>query len=146
MAWEINLGSTYTPEQRQIAINSNYAATKNVNLWELTQQILLCWYLMPYRISKFSPNLSPTCWRQCGAKGTLRHILWSCPAISPLWLAIFRTRKKQIYGFIIPISPGTALYSLGLDKVPPKVRGLISNILLAIHLSLVRHWKDSFFC
>lgn len=88
-AWELDLGKTYPLEKWQKALCSTYIATKIINVWEITQKFLLRWYLTPYRISKFAPQTSPICWRGCGATGTLYHIIWTCPAVSFLWVAVF---------------------------------------------------------
>lgn len=115
--------------------------TKSANLWELFQKMVLRWYLTPYRLSKFALGVSPLCWIQCGEVGTLFHLLWSCPNITQYW--------KQIYNLILQVlknnlepSPGMAILSLEMDLAPHHMRTLLSHILLAARLSLVRHWKD----
>lgn len=81
LAWKKELGISFTLDQWQMALFTSYAATKCVNLWELSHKILLWWYLTPYRIAKFAPQASASCWRNCAGVGTLFHTLWSCPVI-----------------------------------------------------------------
>lgn len=80
-AWERDIDTAYTTDQWQKTLHITCAATKCVNLWELTHKILLRWYETPYRISKFDPHTSSLCWRNCGCTGTLHHIVWTCPAL-----------------------------------------------------------------
>lgn len=48
----------------------------------------------------------------------------------------------QVLGLKLEPTPGMAVLSLGVDSVPLSLRILISHILLAAQLNLVRHWKD----
>lgn len=80
-AWEMDFNKIYSGDQWQKALTVMYSSTGSANLWELFQKILLCWYLSPYRISKFAPSVSPLCWRHCGEPGPLIHLLRSCPKI-----------------------------------------------------------------
>lgn len=81
-AWKKDLSTKFSSEKWQTALRITYAATRSVNLRELTPKMLFRWYLMPYRIAKFSPHTPSTCWRNCEAVGTRHHKLWSCPAIA----------------------------------------------------------------
>lgn len=77
VAWEKEIGIEFTSDQWCKAYKVTYAATKCVNLWELTHKIALRWYLTPYRIAKFAPSSSALCRRKCGEVGTLFHTMWS---------------------------------------------------------------------
>lgn len=140
-AWERKLGTSSTPTQWQKALQSTYSATKSVNLWELTQKILLRWYLTPLQISKFDIYTSPLCWRKCGAISTLYHILWDCPHIRTLWSRVFDL-LAQILNLRIPISQGLALLSLGIEFLHITIRTIVIHTLLSIRLSIMRHWKN----
>lgn len=87
--WEIELKTSYTLDQWKYAIASVYKATKSGNLWELYQKILLKWYLTPTRLAGFNPQMSPLCWRQCGQRGSLIHILGTCQLLRNYWLENF---------------------------------------------------------
>lgn len=117
-----------------------YAATKSVNLWELTHKILLR-YLTPSRIAKFSPQASPLCWRNCGCRGTLYHIMWTCPAIRAFWSKTF-SLITQIIGAPVPFFAGMAILSLGIESVPVASRVIVTHILLSAGLIIMRHRKD----
>lgn len=127
--------------QWEKARSVTFASTRSVNLWKLHQKILLHWYLTPYRLSKFTPGLSSRCWRECGQLGTLPHILWLCPCIKNYWTDIFNL-IGQVTGIKLGPSQGMALLLLGIDLIPTRMRTIVSHILLAARLTLVRHWRD----
>lgn len=102
---------------------------------------LLRWYLTPSCISKIYHNASPKCWRMWGEYGTLFHILWSCPKIKPLWSQI-ENIMRTITRLKHSLKPEMAILSLELEFTPPSHRTLISHILLATRLTILRHWKD----
>ena len=135
------MGTSYTSDQWQRAIRISNSSTKSINLWELNQKIVLRWYLTPYRISKFSPQASPLCWRRCGLVGTLFHILWECPVIRPVWEEIF-SLAARVTGVEVPLSPGLAVLSLGLEFFSKTNRAVISHILMSTRLAITRHWRD----
>lgn len=140
LAWERELGVSYTPDHWQKAPRMTYMATRSVNLWELTQKILLRWYLTPYRIAKFVLHSSTLCWRNCGQVGTLYHTLWSCRVITQYWKAVFHL-LKQILKIHINVSPDLALLSLNIETIPTESRTIATHILLSAKLVLTRHWK-----
>lgn len=86
---------------------------------KLTQKIMLRWYLTPYSIDKFSPHAPHASWRNCGAVGTLYHILWSCHVITISWKRVFQL-LTQVLKITLPMSPGLALLSLTIHSVPPR--------------------------
>lgn len=140
-AWEHDLDTSYTAEQWQKALHTTYAATKSVNLWELTHKILLHWYLTSFGMSKFDAWTSPLCWRKCGTKGMLHHILWSCPAIHAFWTKIFQL-MAQILELQIPLTAGMAILSLGIESIPGPSIVIVIHVLLSARLSIMRHWRD----
>lgn len=99
------------------------------------------WYLTPYHISKFVPGASPECWRKCENKGTLLHVLWSCPRIKRYWTLVFQT-IEQITGFKATYCPGMALLSLEIVLIPAPLRNIVSHLLITARLTIVRHWKE----
>lgn len=86
--------------------------------------------------------MSPLCWRQCGETGTVFHLLWACPIITQYWKWIYNL-ISQILKLNLEPSLGMALLSVERDLVPHHMRTLLSHILLAARLTLVRHWKDT---
>lgn len=139
-AWKRQLKEHYTPDQWQHALQTTYTSFKCNNLWELTQKILMRWYLTPYRISKFDPKASPLCWK-CNNIGTLYHILWECPKVRMIWNKVF-DMLAQIIKQQLHITSGLAILSLGIDSLPKNTRMIVSHVLLSTRLVITRHWKD----
>ena len=108
---------------------------------ETHQKLLLRWYLTPYRLSRVYHGTSPLCWRQCGEVGTLIHIMWSCPKLSHLWSGVWGI-ARDILNTLGPLTPGLAVLSLELDNIPVFCRRVVSNLLLATRLVILRHWKN----
>lgn len=119
-----------------------FTATKSANLWEVTRKVLLRWYLTPYRISKFDPQTSPLCWRNCGGIGTLHHVFWACPELQPLWSKAFHLISNFIGSRITP-NAAAAVLSLGMEYIPPEARTIVQNILLCTRLAIMWHSNDA---
>lgn len=87
--WEKELGSAYSPKDWQDAMHSCYWYSHYINHWDLMLKILHRSYLTPVRLSlifRLEPN---SCWRQCGAKSSITHILWECKNIRSFWYVVF---------------------------------------------------------
>lgn len=138
--WEIEFKSSYTIAQCQIAISSTYKATKSANLWELYQKLLLRWYLTPARMAGFSSQSSPLCWRQCGNRGSIIHIFWTCPLERNFWSTIFAT-IEHITGAQLPETPGSAILFLEINNIPSQLTYIISLMFLSARLEIVKRWK-----
>lgn len=142
LAWEREIGVDYSVQQWEGSFRLTQASTRSTNLREMQQKTTLRWYLTPYRISKMFPRASPLCWRLCGEKSTLGHVLWSCSKLRPLW-----TQVERLMTAVTPtsnvLSPGMTILSIDLYNVPPLYRTIISHIILATRLTILRHWKST---
>lgn len=117
--WELDLMSSYSIEQWQNSLKITYVCTKCVNL-------LLRWYLKPTRIAGFHSQTSPLCWRQCGHRGSLMHILWACPSLKTFWSHVFDLKRK-LTDTPLPKNPELAILSLGIESpTSPKKHSLSS--------------------
>lgn len=141
LAWEQELGKEYTPHHWEKSCRLIHSSTRSTNLGKMQQKILLRWYLTPHRIAKIFTGVSPDCWRDCGNTGTLIHILWFCPKLRGLWSQVERI-MMDITGIKQALSPGMALLSLDLHTIPSMYRAVISHILLATRISILRKWKE----
>lgn len=86
---ERDLNTSFSDLQWRQAIYYNQTASKNMNYWELSQKLLLRWYLTPVQMHKFANIDDNTCWRGCSHKGSLIHVIWECRHISPFWKRVF---------------------------------------------------------
>lgn len=108
----------------------------------MQQKITLRWYLTPYRISKIYPEASPQCCRRCGDTGTLLQVLWSCAWLHTLWSQVERI-ISIITGTQRTLTPDMAILSLDLYDTPLPYRIVVSHIILATRLTILRRWKTS---
>lgn len=141
LQWETDLQQTFSPLQWQRACKVTQRATRCSTLWEITVKITLRWYITPAKISKFNPNSNDRCWRKCGLRGDILHVLWYCPNILQYWLEIFNI-ISDITQTKTPPNPALAILSIGIEEYPPELQNTIINILLAARLTITRHWKD----
>lgn len=81
--WDSELSKTFTPAQWQSAITWVHNSFSCANHKEQFHKLLTRWYFTPFRLARAYPTTSPHCWRSCGSIGSLLHIFWSCPYLSP---------------------------------------------------------------
>lgn len=55
---------------------------------ETAYKLLTHWYATPAKLHLWFPQTPDTCWHCQGDRGTLFHIWWQCPLISPYWDAV----------------------------------------------------------
>lgn len=139
--WERELGNLYTQKDWQMAIQSHFRYSHCVNHWELLLKILYRTYLTPVRLAQIYPDSSPNCWRDCGGRGCILHILWSCKEVRTFWKEVFSLINKVTGEAIIP-SPQLALLNIGMHLIPNKYRSLITHILIAAKLTITSKWKS----
>lgn len=58
------------------------------------------------------------------------------------FLAQITKIHTKLTRIILVLSPGMTILSLELQSVPPSYRTIVSHILLAACLTILRHWKD----
>lgn len=73
--WETELGTTHTIAQWQSAFMEIHKASHCTKHWDLTIKITNRCHYTPYRLTKFFPDRSPLCWRNCGKAGHLLSVL-----------------------------------------------------------------------
>lgn len=131
------LGMSFTDEQWKKALRNTFVATKCVKLWETSHKIMLRWYFTPHRISNFVKQASPLCWRACGYRGTLHHILWECPVLHKVWQKVFNL-ISEIAGSLVTPEAAIAVLSLGIENIPANTRTIVTHILLSTRLAILR--------
>ena len=141
ITWERDFGVSYSAQSWAKSIRILTASTRSTNLLEMHQKLLLRWYLTPHRLAKMFPNANATCWRQCGERGTLFHIMWECPNIRALWSQVEGVLAGVSDSFP-PLHPAMAILSMGIDAIPKSQTMVVSHILLATRLVILRHWKN----
>lgn len=139
--WENDLKNKFALTDWLKATQANYTYSHCINHWDLSLKILYRSYLTPMRVSHIFKGTNDSCWRQCGSKGTIFHILWGCKFVRSSWNSVFSLIAK-ITGIILTPKPALALLNLGINNnIPVKYRCITIHILIAACLSITSKWK-----
>lgn len=76
----------------------------NVATVEANLKMLTHWYLVPTRLAKMYPSVSPLCFRGCQMLRTMWHIWWKCHRICGFWNSVFALIRK-VTGQSVPQTP-----------------------------------------
>lgn len=85
LQWEKDIGSSLTKEQWEAIIKNSSLCSKCVHYKIIQMKIIHRAYVTPKTLKKMNSNLPDLCWHGCGRIGTLKHLLWSCPAVKQFW-------------------------------------------------------------
>lgn len=110
--------------------------------WELYLKTLRRLYFTPFKLAKFYPACSPTCWRLCGENRTLAHTLWFCKSLRSYWCQIF-SLICDILGQRVDPNLALALIHIGVKALPPRTISIIIHLLLATKLNITRLWRTT---
>lgn len=113
--WETDLQQSFTPMQWYEACKTTQKASSCSTLWELLVKITLQWYYTPATLSRFNPQLSDSCWRHCGTRGDLIHVLWSCPKLLLYWRKVFHIISDIAQQQVLR-NPALARLSIARDR------------------------------
>lgn len=80
------------------------------------------------------------CWRQCGQAGSLLHMWWSCPVISPFW-SIVSALSIELSRLPLTLTPELAILDSDLQGIPFLFKNLVHHILFAAILSIAKNRK-----
>lgn len=116
------------------------SSSHNIVALEANYKVLMRWYLVPARISKFLPNYSPLCFRGCGERGTHLHIWWSCPLVKQFWTIIFRVVSTLLRDTLDPDPSLVLLNHVQGDYTRAQLR-LLLQFTTAAKQTIARSWK-----
>lgn len=86
------------------------------------------------------PTSSDHCWRCQGDKGTLFHIYWSCPLITPFWNMV-QQLLTRLLETPVPMTPKFFLVGLSQLKTATPYKKLARHILTAACCLVALNWK-----
>lgn len=139
--WEEELGKQFMSIQWQSAITWTHKSSYCANHREQFHKLLSRCCFTPLRLAKAYPTTTPFCWRSCGSTGSLFHVFWSCPYLTPFWDNV-RGLISQLTQILCPFQPEFFFLLLNIESVLPKNRRLVCNILHAARLLIARRWKS----
>jgi hypothetical protein len=102
---------------------------------EMQIKTTLRFHLTPVRMAKIKNSSNSSCWRGCGARGTLLHC-WQ--TVQPLWKSNF-LRK---FGIVLPQDPAIPLLGIYPKDVPPCHKDTCSTTFMAVLFVIARNCKQ----
>lgn len=136
----MDLHQSFSKEQWLPAFRIANTAFQCVTHQEAILKTNLRWYYTPTRLHRMFSSVPPEYWRRCGERGSLLHILWSCPKLSQLCINV-QNLIAEIISTSPAITPVLDLLFIGLDILGLQHRTVVTHILIATKLVITRHWK-----
>ncbi|KAE8597138.1 hypothetical protein XENTR_v10016367 [Xenopus tropicalis] len=140
--WDAVLPQPLTPEEWASIWDNARKMSMCVRQKEHIYKIMMFWYHTPDKLHKFFPTCPSTCWRNCGAQGTLLHIFWECPAIQQMWSHV-ADLISRIFSQQIPTDLPTFLLGKPFTKLCKSGQTLVNHILTAARLTIASNWKTT---
>lgn len=107
--WEEELGASVDSEKVKRILEATHGTPVDSKTRESNYKCLTRWYMTPVRVSAFSPDKSPNCWRGCATPGSMSHLWWECPKIKNFWQEVIKI-IEVITGKAIPFDPWDCLF------------------------------------
>lgn len=139
--WESLIKRNYTPQQWRQALQKPLKVSKCILHWDTVHEILNNWFLTRTKLARIYPSTLPTCWRECGHRGTPppHTYLVDFPPIKAL--LVYPNWIYLLYPFNFYLRK-MVLLGLDLDHWPPQAHTILSHIFIATRLAIARHWKS----
>lgn len=135
-SWSEALGIPISCKQWQRACIFTHECSLSTRTQETAYKLLNHWYTTPVKLHSWFPLAPDTCWHCQTDKGTLFHIWWQCPLLSP-----FGSKVREIISQITE----TKLLHI-TDFSFKKYKNSLSKHLLNADKSLIPHfWKSQLF-
>lgn len=141
--WETDLGRQLTNREWAGACYRARHTTCNMHLADTFTKLVQYWYYTPARTHKAMPSQSMNCWRGCGHIGTLTHVLWDCPLLTPYWEEVLKdidhhlqTGLPRLPEYILLGAPNPLTYPLKSRRGKQIALALGSAVQ-----NIIRYWK-----
>lgn len=140
--WEIDLGRTFSEDQKTNMIQSIFKTATCTKLQETNYKIISQWYRTPEILQKCFLNTSSECWRCQREQGTLLHVFWSCPRVEKFWKEVREIIQK--FGEL-EIREDPALFLLHLSEIPRKTyrNSILCHLVNAAKACIPLRWKQT---
>ena len=90
MKWAKDMNRNLTEEDIDMANKHMRKCSASLAIREIQTKTTMRFHFTPVRMGKINKAGNHTCWRGCGARGTLLHCWWQCDLVQPLWKTVWR--------------------------------------------------------
>lgn len=99
------------------------------------------WYRSPAILHKIYPTVPNTCWRCLKEVGTMTHIWWSCPTLTPFWKKV-HSISTSVSSLPLVFDPTQyLLHALHASPLPQYGKSLAMFMVAAARMCIPVHWK-----
>ncbi|KAJ1181232.1 hypothetical protein NDU88_006440 [Pleurodeles waltl] len=141
LRWERELERELSDEEWERVFYRIHHTAYNAAGTETAYKVASYWYYTPARIHTWDPAKSSLCWRGCGGRGTLVHLLWHCPKLHRYWeniidatAAAFSTKIPRFPSYILLGLPNPLTFPL--RSLKGRQMALALNVALQLILVL----------
>lgn len=140
--WEMTLDRTFTQAQHRQIVNLALKSSISTRIQETNFKIMTRCYRTPSLLNKYFPEIPDKCWRCQEERGTLLHVLWSCPKLEYFWRDV-RWIAQKFTEYNLPEDP--ALFLLHVSNIPRKTYSklILRHLINAARSCIVRQWRDT---
>lgn len=140
--WENDLSISLSKHDWENIFIKNHKCSLNVNVQENGFKIISRWYRTPSILHKLFPSSSPTCWRCLSGTGSILHIFWSCPILTPFWTSVHKI-IKQVTSLDLEFTPAQFLLHHSSRPCRSYCKSLTAHMINAARQCIPALWNST---
>lgn len=139
--WEQDVGHQIQIAEWKSIWRNSIKCSKSVRFRMIQLKTLHRAYVTPAKLKKIDPHSSDLCWRGCGERGTLIHMLLYCPEVKCFWNKIIAFISKLL-NINLNLCPATCLLGYWNAQFKSKQNYKIANLaFMAAKRKIMINWK-----